>query len=53
MHVSTAFNNLDKEKIEEIVYPTSMPPTKLIKIVDILDDDNLGKITDWYIIQIS
>ncbi len=46
MHVSTAFNNLDKERIEEVIYPTAIPPKQVLKIVDILDDSYLQLITD-------
>jgi len=46
IHVSTAYNNLDKENIEEIIYPTSMPPRKLLEIVDVLDDSQLKAITN-------
>ena len=48
IHVSTAYNNLDKENIEEIIYPTSMPPRKLLEIVDVLDDSQLKAITNQY-----
>jgi len=46
IHVSTAYNNLDKESIEEVIYPTSIPPRKLLQIVDCLNDNQLKSITD-------
>ena len=46
IHVSTAYNNLDKESIEEVIYPTSMPPRQLLQIIDCLDDSQLNAITD-------
>jgi len=46
VHVSTAFNNLDKERIEEVIYPTEVSPQKVLNIVDILDDSCLQLITD-------
>lgn len=45
VHVSTAYNNLDKESIEEIIYPTPITPRKLLEIVDCLDEDMLTSIT--------
>ncbi len=44
--MSTAYNNLDKEIIEEIIQPTTISPTKLLQIVDVLDDESLRKISD-------
>ena len=38
--LSTASNNLDKDRIEEIVYPPPISPAKLLQI---LDDDSLKK----------
>lgn len=45
MHVSTAFNNLDKGEIEETIYPASLNPEKLIEFVEEMDDKLLGSIT--------
>ena len=45
VHVSTAYNNLDKESIEEVIYPTPITPRKLLEIVDCLDADMLTSIT--------
>lgn len=45
VHVSTAFNNLDKGEIEETIYPASLNPEKLIEFVEEMDDKLLGSIT--------
>ncbi len=37
VHVSTAYKNLDKERIDEVVYPTSISPLKLLQIIDVID----------------
>jgi len=41
VHVSTTYNNLDKNNLEEKIYPTSIPPETLIEIVETLEDDAL------------
>jgi len=46
--VSTAFNNLHLNRIEEVIHETSILPTELLQIVDGLDDDSLQKSTDQY-----
>jgi len=51
IHVSTAYNNLDKNRIEELIYPTSISSTRLLHIVDLLDDESLQKITDQYFLN--
>lgn len=49
MHVSTVYNNLDKEEIEEIVYPATFDPEKLTEIVDCMNDQLLASITKQYV----
>ena len=49
VHVSTAYNNLDKESIEELIYPTPITPRKLLEIVDCLDADMLRSITGQWV----
>ena len=43
------FNNLDKAEIEEVVYPASLDPHKLIEFVDTMDDELLTSITKQYL----
>lgn len=38
MHVSTAFNNLDRDEMKEVVYHSHVDPVKLIELLDCLDD---------------
>jgi fatty acyl-CoA reductase len=46
VHVSTAFNNLDREKIkEEVYYNPKVNPVKLIEFLDGLDDETLKVMT--------
>lgn len=45
VHVSTAFNNLDKGELEEVIYPASLDPQKLIEFVECVDDKLLVSIT--------
>ncbi len=46
MHLSTAFNNLDREEIkEEVYYNPKVNPVKLIEFLDGLDDETLKIIT--------
>ncbi|EFX77194.1 hypothetical protein DAPPUDRAFT_54548 [Daphnia pulex] len=45
VHVSTVFNNLDKGEIDEVVYPASMDPQKLMEFVDCMDNELLASIT--------
>lgn len=46
MHVSTTYNNLDRESIEEMIYPTPITPRKLLQVVDCLDEPLLKSITN-------
>lgn len=39
MHVSTAFNNLDREEMREEVYHSKTDPVKLIELLDCLEDN--------------
>jgi len=46
VHVSTAFRNLDREKIkEEVYYNPKVNPVKLIEFLDGLDDETLKIMT--------
>lgn len=46
VHVSTAFNNLDKEEIEERIYPSAdIDPVKLIDFIDSLDTEVASRFT--------
>ncbi|XP_046651701.1 putative fatty acyl-CoA reductase CG5065 isoform X2 [Daphnia pulicaria] len=45
VHVSTTYNNLEKEDIDEEIYPTSLDPQKLLDLVDCMDDKLLASIT--------
>jgi fatty acyl-CoA reductase len=46
VHVSTAFNNLDREKIkEEVYYNPNVNPVKLIEYLDGLGDETLKNMT--------
>ncbi len=38
VHVSTAFNNLDREEMREEVYHSKVDPVKLIELLDCLED---------------
>lgn len=49
VHVSTVFNNLDKGEIDEVIYPASMDPQKLMDFVDCMDNELLASITKQYI----
>lgn len=44
VHVSTAFNNLDREEMKEQVYRSKVDPVKLIQLLDCLDDNVVKKI---------
>ncbi|XP_057371715.1 putative fatty acyl-CoA reductase CG5065 [Daphnia carinata] len=44
VHVSTAFNNLDREEMKEQVYRSQVDPVKLIQLLDCLDDNVVKKI---------
>lgn len=48
MHVSTTYNNLDKEEIAEEIYPGSLDPQKLVDLVDSMDDVLLASISKQY-----
>jgi len=45
VHVSTAYNNLDRNNLEEKIYPTSISPETLMEIVETLKDDALKNAT--------
>lgn len=45
VHVSTTYNNMENEKVEEKVYPSSLDPEKLMDLVDCMDDHLLASIT--------
>ena len=45
MHVSTAFNNLDKEVVDEIIYPGKMDPIQLTEFIDNADDSLIDRIS--------
>lgn len=44
MHVSTAFNNMHKPEIEEVIYPVDVDPVKLVDVVDSMDKQLLEKL---------
>jgi fatty acyl-CoA reductase len=46
VHVSTTYNNLEKEDIDEEIYPTSLDPQKLLDLIDCMDDKLLASITN-------
>ncbi|XP_045177320.1 fatty acyl-CoA reductase 1-like [Mercenaria mercenaria] len=45
VHVSTAYANCDRPYIEEVVYPTTVEPQKLIDALEWMDDDMVDAIT--------
>ncbi|KAK3603214.1 hypothetical protein CHS0354_036144 [Potamilus streckersoni] len=45
VHVSTAYANCDRRFIEEVVYPPSLEPQKLIDALEWMDDDMINTIT--------
>ncbi|XP_038052736.1 fatty acyl-CoA reductase 1-like isoform X2 [Patiria miniata] len=45
LHVSTAYANCDRKKIEEVVYPPPMDPYKLMNATEWMDEDMLATIT--------
>ncbi|CAG9770822.1 unnamed protein product [Ceutorhynchus assimilis] len=51
LYVSTAFSNclLSRQTVDEVFYEPPMTADKLLSLVDSLDDDQLGKITDMVI----
>lgn len=49
VHVSTAFNNLDREEMREEVYPSTVDPCKLIELIDCLDEKVVKNITQEYV----
>ena len=54
IHVSTAFNNLDKEEMKEEVYPSSnVDPGKLVEFIDCLDEKVVKNITSEYVAEYS
>ena len=53
MHVSTVFNNLDKDEIVEEIYPAVLDPHKLMDLIDCMDDKLLESITKQYNIKVK
>uniref|UniRef100_A0A0P6D5V9 Fatty acyl-CoA reductase n=1 Tax=Daphnia magna TaxID=35525 RepID=A0A0P6D5V9_9CRUS len=45
VHVSTAFNNLDKDVVGEMIYPSHMDPIKLLNFLESIDGDFTKSIT--------
>lgn len=45
VHVSTVFNNLDRQEIDEVIYPARIDPAKLIDFLDCVDNDLIRSIT--------
>ena len=45
MHVSTAFNNLDKEVVDEIIYKSETNPVKLAEFIDAAENDLVNRLT--------
>ena len=43
--MSTVYNNLDKNEIEEEIYPAVLDPHKLMDLIDCMDDTVLKSIT--------
>ena len=43
--MSTTYNNLEKNTLDEKIYPTSISPETLIEIVEALEDDALKNAT--------
>ena len=53
VHVSTAFNNLDREEMREEVYHTKIDPVKLIELLDCLDDSVVKNIAKEYTLELT
>ena len=34
VHISTAYSNCDKQRIEEVIYPSPVEPQKIIDMVE-------------------
>ncbi|XP_046643602.1 putative fatty acyl-CoA reductase CG5065 [Daphnia pulicaria] len=45
VHVSTAFNNLDRDVVGEMIYPSHIDPIKLINFLESIDGDFTRSIT--------
>lgn len=45
VHVSTAFNNLDKDVIEEVIYKSNQDPIKLVDFINESDYDLITEMT--------
>ena len=43
--MSTVFNNLDKNEIDEEIYPAVLDPHKLMDLIDCMNDKLLESIT--------
>ena len=51
IHVSTAFNNLDRQEIEEKIYPSpDIDPLKLIEFIDSLDMNVTNRFAKEYVV---
>lgn len=45
VHVSTAYCNCDRNHVEELVYPPTLQPQKLIDAVEWMDEEMMDKLT--------
>lgn len=45
VHVSTAYCNCDRNNVEELVYPPTLQPQKLIDAVEWMDEEMMDKLT--------
>ena len=45
VHVSTAFSNIDREEVDEVIYPSKMDPIKLSEFIDEADETLIKNIT--------
>lgn len=53
VHVSTAFNNLSRERIEEEIYPGDIDPITLVNFINNVDEELIESITKQYSIIIN
>lgn len=44
VYVSTAYSNCDRHEIAEKIYPAAVEPSKIIKMVEKLSDEDVDKI---------
>lgn len=49
LHVSSAYANSDKVKVDEIIYPLQEDPDKVINLVSTLKDEDLDEITPKWV----